>query len=295
MEIIDTSALRSISRFDLDSILKRRRIVVSSTSIYELLCHLDEKRGGLNQQESYETAKGQMLKARNLAVLYDPFAYWANKIGADYVDPDRYLDPEAVEKLFDALDANNTLDDFYSDSRLLQNGTSIGFRDCSARARRVLEEEELKFVSTWNTMVAQIITRGITDWKEQINAGNAFWSVVSISIDASADFLTGSVLSREDQANELWHLAYCYIGYIISKFFSRMNDSGIANFSVDKNDTEDALICGYLDVRANDILISNDQRTIKALNVTFAAFDTHCPAKRKCRVMNAEDYKGLYL
>ena len=296
MDILDTSALLALSKSHLESLSVHRRIGVPCIAIWEMLCHLDEPVVDSNHQESFERRKGQILKAQGLGLLNDPVTYWANKIGASaIINKDFYQEAAVCAGFMNTLAGHLTLDDLYGAALDLQSGYTISFDGCSAGARRALEKVQSDYVSQWLEIVDQIECEVTDGWRAEIATDGFYWNVLNGTTAKTARYLTARGAKHIEPENELWQLTYCRSAYIVHKNSSRLLALGREQFTLDDNDAEDAMICGYLDVRENDMLITNDNETIAALEAAFAEYDIHYPEARKCKVMRPSEYVSLYL
>src|ERR1700722_11665437 len=115
MDILDTSALKALSREELNALSSIRKIGVPCYAIWELLCHTDEPVSQSAAQVSFERRKGQLLKARGLELLNDPRSIWLQKIGRPQVaHSDYYVEAAGTEAFLDKLSRVKTLDELYS-------------------------------------------------------------------------------------------------------------------------------------------------------------------------------------
>ena len=73
--ILDTSAIRALSREKLQALAKLQSVGVSPVTFYELMCHLDET----DEKKDFGRQRGQVLKCGLVPMLPDPFAYHAHE------------------------------------------------------------------------------------------------------------------------------------------------------------------------------------------------------------------------
>jgi hypothetical protein len=237
-----------------------------------------------------------LLKVSNVEIMGDPFALWAGKVGGyPAIDPDRYRDPEAAKLLLLALEAHSTIDGLYDQDVTLSNGIRLRFTDCSARIRLGLAQREEAFRREWRERARDVERLGGPNWRKEMNSDTFFWEAILGCTRDTARYLSTLGAARVDTEDELWQLSFCYNGYILARNIRSLNNYGPASFDLDANDVEDSEICAYLDVRNDDILVTNDKGTIEALERAFQVYDAHCQGMRRCRVMTPDAYVAAFL
>ena len=139
MDILDTSAIRSISKDKIKALAGIRPLAVSPISVWELLCHLDETEKSENADITYRRRQGQIGKIAGLQILHDPFAQHAITVGARAVtNSTRFEDGEGAAEVVKLVTISPTLEALYTQTCRLGNGARFSLRGLSANARRVL-------------------------------------------------------------------------------------------------------------------------------------------------------------
>jgi len=77
--VFDTSSLISTGRKYLEVASDKADLCISTISIYELLCHIDEDESG---EDTFSRRKGNLLKCQIPRILNDPFADHTILVGA---------------------------------------------------------------------------------------------------------------------------------------------------------------------------------------------------------------------
>jgi len=132
--LLDTSAFRSISTADIQfGIREGSDVAISSFTVWELLCHLDEP--------EFDRRRGLLLKARHVRILDDPAADWdAETLPIEDRVHRRVKDPDFLALVLDRLDKSRTLAAFYASPLLDPAGDLRDLSNCSARTRTTLDD-----------------------------------------------------------------------------------------------------------------------------------------------------------
>lgn len=282
MFILDTNAIRSISRDKLQLISKNHKVTISLITFYELLCHLDETKKGMN----FNRQKGNILKCKNPEILMDPFALHAKFIGAEkYVRPSKFEEPYIIKQVLEKLEKADNLSEFYSETVVFKDGT-IGFcKDVATKAREFLEKEETKYLELLNTLKSEYIAKYPEITSVSITP-ECFEILVKKCIKHLEDtYSKEDGISDNDLLLKIYDSIYIYYGYAIAKVLKNIKNGGLFQ----KNDFEDGYITLHLNLSSNYVLVTNDQGTIDAFEKAIAALK-FIKKDTKVRVINATDF-----
>ena len=93
-------------------------------------------------------------------------------------------------------------------------------------------------------------------------------------------------------ASDVVNSMYAHMGYRLARVQFYMQNQG-RNISPDGNDTEDALICNYLNTLENTVLVTNEDETIRVVAQTMRGFDEVFRRMRQEHIRIRAYYKHL--
>lgn len=271
MYVLDTSALKEIGKAKLVEAQKSHDLAISPLTFYELLCHLDE----IEEKMTFDRQKGLVMKCQLPRILHDPFAFHAIAVGAEHItNESRFEEPSIIEQLLRALDGSSTLDDFYASSIAYPDGQKGRCRDVSARVRKVLDDEEKKYVEHLHQLKDEIL-REFPECPTNGLLPRDLADVLAASIKKMvSDYQVKDGINDEYLATKVTSSMYMHLGYKaarVAQYLKSAHESG-AEFNPDPNDCEDSYICMYLELFNRDVLVTGDKGTLNALKETKAAF-----------------------
>lgn len=282
MYILDTSAIRGIGGAKLRLASENGLdLSVSTLSVLELASHLNDG----NQAADYAKARGNFLKCRIPRMLNDPFWALAKSIGFN-ANPTRAEDLQMLGHLLDAVESSPTLDDLSKIKLNYPDGATALCVDIGTSFSAILAEEEQNFVSH---------IKALAEDRNLDPSCNGRHSLTSAELVKQLTKEARSLAPGTDynlQARSFLATAP-YFGYLLARLYTYANlrPIGESELRIDPNDCEDAYICLNLDLQTNDVLVTNDKGTIKALRSTFAMLNEVLPAKiPKTQVMNIDDF-----
>jgi hypothetical protein len=296
MDILDTSAIRSISKDKIKALASVRPLAVSPISVWELLCHLDETVENEDANKTYRRRQGQLAKIAGLRVLDDPFAQHAITVGAQAVtNPTRFEDAEGAAKLVKMAVSAPTLEAFYAQTCRFREGKQGSLRGLAANARRVLAEEEKKFSDQLRKMWQRVDQRSCATRAEKLS-DEEFWKWMQVMLTDLHNSYQQDGISEAQLMEKVVRSKYLYYGYVFARMCKYVSDQG-SDFSPALNDAEDGFICMHLDLLGDDILVTGDSGTIGALSRVFDICEKYGSPEIKpsCRVMTAIDYVEAFL
>jgi predicted nucleic acid-binding protein len=271
MYILDTSALRGISRSTLEEAKRNHDLAISPLTFYELLCHLDEDGKGM----SFARQRGNVMKCQVPRILYDPFAHHAIDVGAEHVtNPSRFEDPDMIAQLLKNLDSAQSLEAFYATTATYPDGQKGDCRDISARAREVLDVEQNRYVQHLGE---------IKRWLVKISPSCASVGIPSQEMAEYINLLLRKMaegykdecgIMDESLLMKVYSSIYMHIGYKLFRtvhYMRTAHDSG-NTFTPNPNDCEDSYIIMHLALFSHNVLVTDDKGTLDALGDTRAAF-----------------------
>jgi len=271
MYILDTSAVRGISRVKLEAAKKSLDPAISPLTFYELLCHLDEVDG----DKTFARQKGHVMKCQIPRILHDPFAYHVITVGAVHVaNPSRFEDPGIITQLMEKLGEAKSLDEFYSATVSYSDGTNAKCRDVVARVRKVLDAEEKKYIKHLGAIRSELLaiysncaSTGITP--QELGEYLAASLKTMIAGYRDKDGISDDCLEIKVVSSMYMHLGYDAVR--TAKYLQVAHTQG-CTFKPDPNDCEDSYIAIYLELFNRDVLVTEDLGSRNALNVTKEAF-----------------------
>lgn len=268
MYILDTSAIRGISRTNLETAKTTKRLTISPYSLYELLCHLDEG--------DFDRCKGNVLKCKIPEMLHDPFAYHAISVGAENLtNPTRFEEPIVTQQLLDALEVSNSLEEFYKSIITLSNGDKGATQDVCEKVRRELQIEEKDYVQHLHVVKDELLNIVPVKEIETITLSK-FADIVFASLNNLYESYIRDGIPNSGLKQNIVRSMYIHIGYKLARVITELlhtRNSGSA-FSPDTNDTEDSYICSYLDITKDDFLVTHDEGTLSAVGKAIEAFNS---------------------
>jgi len=287
----------------------KARIAVSPISVYELLCHLDEKDKRAKAESTNtisELFKANLLKCKNLILLDDPFAEQAEAVGAgELVNPTRFEDKIVLPQLFPKLEESLTLEDFYSSTVQFPNGDIGRVRDAAARARFVLDEQEAQYKAHVTEWCKQILEEFGYEQSQQFEP-IAFVRFATHSAAGLAEYYEDGLRTNEANVLDLhapvFSKIYANIGYGIARAieYLRRANGCMGQLHIDPNDLEDSAICLHLSLIEHRVLVTGDKGTLDALgaaldNLRLMSETTRDPLLPFTEVISTEEFKNRVL
>ena len=267
--ILDTSAVRALSGALVEKVSNQQRLTISPLSIYEILSHLDEnsKRHGA---ESFAFRKSHVMKCKHLVLRNDPVAEQAANVGAAAaVNPTRFEDKDVLPYLYPVLEQSETLADFYSKEITDSQGRKRTLQGVAERTRKVLENEENKYVKFVNRLHKNILDQMSYDDALKLS-GKAFASVlVGAARSLQRHYKEEGIVVPD---NMIFNAICFHTGYVLARTKLYMKKAGTGKpINVDRNDMEDAAILLHVNLSKQQVLVTNDgegrnEGTIHALN-----------------------------
>jgi hypothetical protein len=152
---LDTSVIRSVSTANLRRASEVADLYVSPITVYELLCHVDEVANG---GSDFELFRRTLLKCRLATVLPDPYAAHATAIGAERLAAQRFGEEQLCAALLNELSLASSLEEFYSRHVTYPTGENAALRDCAARVRATLADEERRYVAHLHDLKKKVLS-----------------------------------------------------------------------------------------------------------------------------------------
>ena len=293
MDIFDTSAVRSVSNAKLAEAAKQRTLVASPITFYELLCHLDEVKDGEDDpQKAFLRNRGQLLKLRHFQIADDPYASHMTAIGAaNLVNPSRFEEAKLLSPLLKALDASETLEEFYSREFEDEEGRSRLVRDCALRARQELDQFEQDFKTVMADIKNDLLSQMEAKTERRFTDAELLENIAIKCIQNIQGYKEdGADATDNDRFTKLASNAlYPHYGYVVARAMEYALDPQRA---YDVNDVEDGTICYHLNLAGADNLITDDGGTLRCLSRSLRAISLPDGSREavRCRVIKTADY-----
>jgi hypothetical protein len=115
---------------------------VSSLTLTELLCHLDELSDERNTIDSFASRRGQPTRARCVSIIPDHMSLVRKQ-------DNPVLELEIIKRVLEALEASATLDDFYNWNSQFRDGSLIAARYRVRLARDDMNQAETRHVQSF--------------------------------------------------------------------------------------------------------------------------------------------------
>lgn len=282
MFILDTSAIRSISRDKLQSISKNHKVTISPITFYELLCHLDETKNEM----TFKRQKGNVLKCQIPEILMDPFALHAVSVRAEKcVNPSRFEEPYIIKQVLEKLEEADNLSKFYSETVVFKDGSTGFCKDIAMKDRKHLEKEETQYLNLLNIIKSDFIEK----YPELFSIDmppEGFEILAKKCINHLKDtYCKEDGIPDNDLLSKVYDSIYIYYSYAIANVLKNIKNGDLFQ----KNDFEDGYITLHLNLSDNDALVTNDKETIGAFEKTIAALKS-IKKDTKVRVINVPDF-----
>jgi hypothetical protein len=275
--LLDTSALYSLSHVNIKSLRdKGVSLYGSPYSCWELLCHLDEP-------NNFPRQKAILLKFQYLNILDSPQSEIEESLfGKDH---GRISDNELIKASLAALQASDSLDEYYSSYLRDSKGHYRKIVDVSRRAKLKLSELEMRYVAFASQLLDHLRTR--SDIADSTVHTNLILNMVLGEYNKLKEQHPSIPLSDDEVIRHF----YIYCGYIFYRSVYRIKRGG----NVDKNDYEDANLCKHL--RTNSIfqLVTGDCGTLDALRrlISVTQNDNEFNIRLNLRVYPTSDLEKL--
>lgn len=224
--------------------------MISCYTFFELLCHLDEKKG-------WGRSKGNVCKCSSVEILDDPFAIIETKLHYQTQRIKNHV-PESrlIPEILKCLSNSSSKDDFYRSEFFDEKGQKRSITDCSQMAWDILEEEEKKYLD-----FVKKIPDCIKQENYDINSEEDCYKIIEELIDGRVNDSKKNSIQLKNIRNKVFNLCYMYYSYI----FERVKKLIInGNEDPDKNDYEDSSICLHLSLDKPFIFVTNDKGIYEA-------------------------------
>jgi hypothetical protein len=285
MYILDTSALRSISKANLEKGCAKYDVRISTITALELASHLNDT----SETKQFLLNKVNFLKCKFPTLLHDPFWEFSKRIDAlAQTNPTRQDDMPILIELIRVMDGVYTLDELSNQYLSYPGGEKVSCENIGATISAMLAEEENSYVSHVNYLASKLKLDTQNNGSHTLTADNLLQILISC-----ADETAGRDNSNL-RAKTFFAIAL-YSGYVISRLYGYVNKRqfGEESLSIEKNDCEDAYICLHLDLDRDDILVTNDKGTLAALRQTLSLLTSCLPAEiNQLRAINVEEFVG---
>ncbi len=259
--ILDTSSVRGIKFRNLQSAVQTTHIAVSTVTILELLCHIDE----VNNWNLFKT---NILKCELLELLNDPFAEQAERVGArSIVNPTRFDDKLVLPQLYRALRESATLEDFYNHQVHYPSSEVAAVEGVASRTRDVLTEDENKYRNHVMRLCKLMLSEFGFERSKQFTPSEFVKFVNNAVFQLAADWENKLSLKEGVLLEPIFSTYYPYFGYGLMRgieYLKRANGN-IDILKIDPNDMEDSAICAHLSLTEKRILVTSDDGTYQAI------------------------------
>jgi len=283
MYIFDTSAVIGISNKNFIIANEFYDIGITTTSFYEILCHLDE----IDNDKTFQRQKGKLLKCKSFQILYDPWVCHAQTVGIEkLINKTRFEEPKIISQILKKLETAKSLEDFYNSNVVYSNGQSVSCRNIAENARLELEKKEIEYKDLIKNIKIDILAKfpdsQSTDLSSQQLANQ-------LNIYLTIKF---NEYKEKDKINDKYLLfkifdsMYFYIGYMIFRTVKNLQKSKKSgtDFEPELNDFEDGNILLCLNLFKNDVFVTTDSGTVTAVEATAKAFNTFVKNKLNCEI-----------
>ena len=273
MYILDTCAIRSISRKKLESAIRNGAdLSVCPITCCELASHLIKA-----PEDDYAIALSNFLKCRVPRLLDDSAVLWAERAGVPHsVNQSRRDDRGLLEQMLGIVSKTGSLDDLHAKYLRYPDGVLCPLVDCGKVFELILRTEEDWYVDRMKRLLSGSEFFRPRNGQYRVTKEILLANLARVGRGMSEDL---SISPGEAISKGLAQAAY--IGYMLYRLY-RAKNSG--RNDIDRNDYEDAIICLAIDVYAGDVLVTGDKGTISALMDTMAQLQS-----MDC-VMSTEDF-----
>ncbi|EKS9883923.1 hypothetical protein BTK96_000827 [Burkholderia pyrrocinia] len=285
MYILDTSAIRGISRATLKKAAEKTTVAISTLSVLELASHLNDS----NDDTKYSRARGNFLKCQECEILDDPFWLFSqhSQLPANIT---RKEDRPILTQLIAKVEQSQTLNELAQQTLVYPDGATASCEEVGKRIAKILHEEEKEFISNIQNFYSAAKLDPSLNGKHSLTSDALFETLLS----------SAKALSAGDNSNlrsKTLLATAPYIGYILHRLYLYANrlQPGEFMLNVDRNDCEDAYISLSLNLNSNDTLVTNDTGTLDALNGTIALLSEKLPEPLSSNyVMSSESFLSLF-
>jgi hypothetical protein len=291
MDILDTSFIRGTKKSDILAIATNRAMAVSPFTVWEILCHLDEVRSGESAEQAFLRRKGHVEILQGLSILDDPFAQHAAAVGAEILaNPTRFEDRSLAREIIQRIVASPSLPALGKEVFTYPDGSTTSFKDIASRTRDALEHEERTFVANVAKMWDQVKNYSGIDNPAQLT-DDELWRWVSAMLTALRESYERDGVATEALLLKTVESMYPYYGYLFERLRT-YSKRPAGNLAIDPNDTEDGYICMHLRLFQDDLLVTGDGKTVRAIHRALRLWDSKVPTlPAKCNAIAAEDYR----
>lgn len=284
MYILDTSAIRGISRARLRAAAERVDIAISTLSVLELASHLNDS----DNDDKYLRARGNFLKCQELEILDDPFWMFSQQ-GDLPVNTTRKEDRPVLQQLIAKVEQSQTLAELGAQTLVYPDGATTSCDEVGKRIAEVLHDEEEGFISSIQSF-ANIARLNPCQNGNHCLTADALVKTLHGSTDALVTRADSNLRAKTFLATAP------YTGYILHRLYLYANRRpvGESKLNIDRNDCEDAYISLSLSLNSDDTLVTSDEGTLDALKGTILLLNEVFPAPFSLNhVMSSEDFLRL--
>jgi len=264
MYILDTSAIRSISKINLIALAKKVDVYISPLSFLEILCHIDET----DKQKTFKKQKGNLLKCKIPTLLDDPFAEHALFVGStDDINQTRFEDKEMIHQLIKLIDESTSIIDLESKILVYPDGKRCNCKDIGDHIRSILDEEEKNYIKKLKQYKDVLLERKPESHKVEFGSKEL------------AEVISGLLNNSHTSSQSTLQSLFIYTGYIINRLVQYLNKRPGFKGDIfpDRNDCEDSYIALHLKLFSGSTLVTNDKGTISAIEKTIESLRTIQP------------------
>ena len=273
MYILDTCAIIGISWSKLErAVQKGVDFAVCPTTCFELASHLIR-----SEEKDYARARTNFLKCRMPHLLEDSAVRWADRASATQgINPGRRDERDLLLQMLDIVSEAQSLDDLHARCLRYPDGFMLPLANHGERIDEILRGEEQWYKDRMKQLLRESeffrLPNGSYGITRKILMGNLERAGGSESPDSG--------IGRRRAVNNAMAQAP-YIGYMLHRLYDARNHG---RNDIDRNDYEDALICLAIDLDRNDVLVTEEDGTIKALTHTAALLE------REACVMSKDEF-----
>jgi hypothetical protein len=237
--LLDTSIFRGLSEAVFSSIPRTTTLVASPYCFWELLRHLDE-------HEKFSGFKRRMMRFKNVWVLDRAWREF------DITPEDPIGEHDLIDAALAALDASESLDEFYASAIRDSSGVLREIADCCRRLRDIFTHDEQRFLAYVHN-ISNAISESNGDYRtpEQQRRG-----VVAL--------INGFIQTREQgglvhlDRDEVISKTYLYHSYVFMLAVWHARESRKPSV----NDYRDAEICKHLAPGGGLCLVTLDRKLL---------------------------------
>lgn len=280
--LLDTQAVRSVNRQELEGAATGHSMVMSPVSFWEIISHLDEIiRKKPEPQASFEQWKAILLKCRIPMLLEDPFVSQASRAGVpSLVNPTRFEDRQGIPLILDELEQSPTLDNFACRQIIIPGTAPRAIRDIAARTRDCLAQVEGNYRQSIQATAAKIIGETGLEMARALSGSDFYHMALrAVAVGVYQDALQNEEHDR-DLFGRLTVAAYICGGYMVARTLRSFVNNGyqVGQVIVDKNDTEDFMVSMHMSYNEDVTLVTGDEGTREAVQRTIDELRHHATA-----------------